>query len=79
MPNLPDWTALQCTTGSPAACALSVTPALAPAAQPAGAPDEGPSYTDGDAAAQVFGAIAPIGLKKMELHKLVLPRESAAH
>jgi type 2A phosphatase activator TIP41 len=39
----------------------------------AGAPPEGPSYADADAAAAVFSAVAPIGLKKYETTKLVLP------
>ncbi|GIL67150.1 hypothetical protein Vafri_20585 [Volvox africanus] len=37
-----------------------------------GAPDEGPSYTDGDAASQVFQAVAPIGLKLLQTRKLQL-------
>jgi hypothetical protein len=39
----------------------------------AGAPPEGPSYADADAAAAVFSAVAPIGLQRYETSKLVLP------
>ncbi|KAG2427199.1 hypothetical protein HXX76_010917 [Chlamydomonas incerta] len=38
-----------------------------------GAPDEGPAYQDADSAAQVFQAVAPVGLKQMQLRKLLLP------
>ncbi|GIL82295.1 hypothetical protein Vretimale_7260 [Volvox reticuliferus] len=37
-----------------------------------GAPDEGLSYTDGDAASQVFQAVAPVGLKLLQTRKLQL-------
>jgi type 2A phosphatase activator TIP41 len=43
----------------------------------AGAPPEGPSYADADAAAAVFSATAPIGLQRYETTKLVL-RAAAA-
>ena len=35
----------------------------------AGAPGEGPSFADADAAAAVFGAVAPIGMRKFELSR----------
>ena len=38
----------------------------------AGAPREGPSYSDGDTAAQVFSAVAPIGLTKYVIEKMIL-------
>ncbi|GLC46833.1 hypothetical protein PLESTM_001931200 [Pleodorina starrii] len=37
-----------------------------------GAPDEGPSYADADAASQVFQAVAPVGLKLLQTRKLLL-------
>ncbi|KXZ43509.1 hypothetical protein GPECTOR_88g452 [Gonium pectorale] len=38
-----------------------------------GAPDEGPAYADGDAASQVFQAVAPVGLRLLETRRMTLP------
>ncbi|KAG2493139.1 hypothetical protein HYH03_008563 [Edaphochlamys debaryana] len=41
-----------------------------------GAPEEGPAYADADAAAQVFQAVAPVGLTLLQTRKLLLPAGS---
>ncbi|GFH21631.1 uncharacterized protein HaLaN_18979 [Haematococcus lacustris] len=43
-----------------------------------GAPAEGPAYTDGDAASATFQAVAPVGVKKFHVSKLVLPNTLAS-